>query len=142
MLTVGQIEDVMSKYYVVDPPKNLILLDKPAARIVGESVVFYKGLQPKWRGDVVILTPLDDEETVLHEQFHAQYGVPEPVADVLGKFFVKKIRVLSRRPVLKSLSRTRNVHYTQCSGCEICQNLGQLMMQAPPGARPQHYLLD
>lgn len=144
MVTRAQVEDIMSKYYVVDPPKHLLMLERPTVGFHGEHLNFFKGLQPKWRGDVMILTPQADDETVIHESIHANFGTGELITDRLGKLLVVKHRFLSQRPFLNDLFvrfRGRGVHYQRCSGCHMCQNLGDVLIRAPPGGRPEHYVL-
>ena len=155
MISKQTIEDVFAKYYVIDPPKNILVLDKPAVSMHGQTLVMYRGLQPKWRGDVIILTPQGNDETLIHETLHAQHFSSEPLANVGGKILVVKYRILSRRSkrweksffrlsksrFLSLLFKDRTVNYQLCSGCFLCSDLTQLKMYAPKGANPMHYML-
>lgn len=146
MIDKKSIEKIFSRYYVVDPPKHVIVLDKPAVSLHGETMVAYRGLQPKWRGDVVIITPQGDEETILHETLHAQFLAGEPLAHIGGKILVVKHRLLERSSFLSNIfqirHRGRNVNYQQCSSCSLCDDLTQLRLYTPQGARPKHYVLN
>lgn len=150
MINKQTIEQVFAKYYVIDPPKNILVLDKPAVAMHGQTLVMYKGLQPKWRGDVIILTPQGDDETLIHETLHAQYFSKEPITNVAGKILIMKYRASNRIRQLFTrpkrflnirLKRDRNVNYQLCSGCFLCSDLTQLKMYAPKGANPMHYML-
>jgi len=143
MLTKTQVENVLNKYYVIEPPKHLLMFDRPAVGFYGDHIAFYKGLQPKWRGDVIIITPQGDDETVIHETLHANYGASEPVANWGGKILVIKSRILDMFPNIRDLFlmfRGRDVHYQRCYGCQLCNNLGEIFIHVPPGAHPQHYV--
>lgn len=150
MITKQTIEDVFAKYYVIDPPKNILVLDKPAVSMHGQTLVMYRGLQPKWRGDVIILTPQGDDETLIHETLHAQYFTNEPLTNVAGKILVVKYRISKRfkrffirhkKRFSVRTRRGRTVNYQLCSGCFLCNDLTQLKMYAPQGANPMHYVL-
>ena len=151
MITKQTIEEVFAKYYVIDPPKNILVLDKPAVSMHGQTLLsFYRGLQPKWRGDVIILSPQGNDETLIHETLHAQYFSSEPLANIGGKILVVKYRMAKRFKRLfvrqkKRLSvrmrKGRNVNDQLCSGCLLCSDLTQLKMYAPKGANPLHYML-
>ena len=119
------------------------MLDRPTVGFSGNNLAFYKGLQPKWRRDVIVVTPQGDEETVLHETLHANYGAPEPVAAWGGKILVIKSKLLNMFPTVKDLFlafRGRDVHYQRCYGCQLCNNLQDMFIHAPPGAKPEHYV--
>lgn len=144
MPSVEEIERILSEYYVISPPKHLMMLERPAVALTDGHLCFFKGLQPKWRNDVMLLTPQGDDETVVHETMHANFGTEELITDRLGKLLVKKYRALERFPRLRDLwlgFRGRNVRYELCSGCELCADLGNLMVRAPRGASPRHYVL-
>jgi len=143
------LESIFAKYYIIDPPKNVLVLDRPAATInrqgFGYSAQFYKGLQPKWRGDLIIVTPQGDDETVIHETLHAQFCAEEPLANVGGKVLILKHRILERggivSKILKVRVKERTVNYQLCHGCSLCRDLSQLKLYTPVGAQPTHYVL-
>lgn len=145
MIGVNDLEKIFSKYYVVDPPKHVLVLDKPAVSLHGETMVAYRGLQPKWRGDVIILTPQGDEETVIHETLHAQFTVGEPLAHIGGKILNIKLKLIEKggrfADFFKLRHRGRTVQYQTCSGCTLCGDLTQLKLYTPQGAKPRHYKL-
>ena len=145
MIGLNELEKIFSRYYVVDPPKNVLVLDKPTVSLHGETIVAYRGLQPKWRGDVIIITPQGDEETVIHETLHAQFLAGEPLAHLGGKFLIIKHRLIEKggrfANFFKIRHRGRTVEYQQCNGCSLCGDLTQLKLYAPQGAKPRHYKL-
>ena len=140
MIDRETIESVFSTYYVVDPPKNVVVLDKPVVSVdhSGQVATFFKGLQPKWRDDVIILSPQGDDETLVHEQIHAQYRAREFGANALGKLFIVKYRMLKQ---LRQQRKIRDVRYQRCNGCVLCDDLSQLLLVTPPGSNAKHYKL-
>lgn len=140
MIDRETIEKVFSTYYIVDPPKNVVVLDKPVVAVDhnGQVTTFFKGLQPKWRDDVIIVSPQGDDETLVHEQIHAQYRAREFGANALGKLFVIKYRMLQK---LQRQRKIRDVRYKLCNGCAMCDDLTQLLLVTPPSSRSKHYKL-
>jgi len=140
LVTKHEIERIFSQYYVVDPPKNVLVLDKPAVAFKGQSLQFYKGMQPKWRGDVIILTPSADDVTVIHETLHAQYSASEMFAYPGGRLLAIKYRMSN--VFKKALRPRRKVKYKECYGCDLCRDMAsQLKIYMPIGANPKHYKL-
>lgn len=97
------------------------------------GMAYFKGLQPKHRQDVFVLTPQASDETVPHELVHT-LGLGELAAYPLGKILVWKYRVFKNFPMLKSL-RSSPMKYQKCSGC----NEFALLHERYPG-RAEHYV--
>jgi len=140
-MNIEDIERLLNEYYVILPPDHIIILDRPAVGI-SPYLAVYRGLQPKWRPDIIILTPLADEETVLHETLHT-YGLGEFGATYGAKILLIKHKILEAFPRLRELRLKiggKRVHYQLCSGCELCRDIWHtLMLHPPPGAKPKHY---
>jgi len=139
-LTKKEVQEIFNNYYVVDPPKHVFMLEKPTITFSKEGhFSFFKGLQPKWRRDVIILTPDADDETVIHEALHANYETEEFITSRLGKLMVLKHRFL--RKLNRGSLRKRDVRYIECKGCNLCSNLKELLIHPPLKARPKHWIL-
>jgi len=145
-LSKDQIEYLLSEFYIVEPPEHIIILDKPAAHISHSGgLAVYSGLQPKWRKDLIILTPLADEETLFHEIIHT-YGFGELGATVLGKFFAIRSRIRSRfykmwpRELQIKFPR-RQVTYERIDIPNLKQWLEQMHILVPHDANPVYFRL-
>lgn len=131
-----QLEEIFSKTFILRPPKNVIVLDKPATEIIcnggGCTLAFFRGLQPTKSPDIIILTSLANSETVLHETWHT-YGVDERGAYPMGKLsdliFKKVPRI-----------RKREVKYQRCTGCDVVKDLDKLGIRSPPKSHPIHFV--
>lgn len=136
MIDKATVEQVFSKFFVVDPPESVLILNKPAAAVDGDHVIFFRGLTPMWRSDMIILTPQGDEETLLHEALHQQFRAREISARIGGKVLVQKHNFLSRRPIAGDFwdmfVGQRNVRYEVCAGCQTCNGLVEELRIFPP----------
>lgn len=140
MVSKEELEKILSTYYVISPPRHVFMLEKPAVAFT-DGLAFFKGLAPSWRRDVAIITPQGNDETVLHEVIHNSFGLSEVVTDRAAKVMIMKHRLMERRPLLKSLTPKRKVHYEVCQGCQLCRDLSSLLIRSPKGASPQHLIL-
>lgn len=135
-ITKEKIEEIFSQTYVLRPPKNIIILDKPASEIQcdngGCTLSLFRGLQPVAFPDIIILTSLADGETVLHEVIHT-YGIDELGAYPLGRI---AMRINGKIPKF----RKRTVKYEKCSGCNVRKTLDKLGLVTPPNSHPVHYV--
>lgn len=142
MLTIEDIERLLNEYYIIVPPDHIIILDKPVIGLKPFLAV-YKGLQPVWRPDIIILTPLADEETLIHEILHT-YGFGEFIAYHGARILLIKNRLLKNFPLLRELRLRilgRKVRYQLCNGCELCTDIYRsLRLLPPPGSKPRHYV--
>lgn len=108
--------------------------------MIGESVhervnglAYFKGLQPKHRSDLFVLTQQSSDETIPHELVHT-FGLGELAAYPVGKILVWKHRVLRNFPTIKSLVSSP-VKYHKCSGCEEFKLLHERY-----SGRAEHYV--
>jgi len=101
-LSIEEIQQVLNEHPWIPAPKEVVILDGDVRTEKGVAV----GLTP--RGErLVILTPISDQETVLHELVHEGFGLGELPTQIVT-------RVLSMKPTLFP----RNVKYRQCLECE------------------------
>jgi len=112
--------------------RHLLVINEPVHERV-DGLAYFRGLQPKHRQDVFVLTPHASDETVLHELVHT-FGLGELAAYPLGRVLVWKYRVLRNFPALKSLA-TSPVRYRRCSGCEEFRLLHERY-----GGRAEHFI--
>lgn len=113
-------------------PQHVFIINESVWQEVDGQVI-YRGLQPKGRPDVIVLTPHGIDETIPHEIFHT-LGLKEVGASVLGKISAWRYRVLNRHPVLKSFME-KPVSYEKCYGCSDFPKAHEY------GDRVEHYRL-
>jgi len=86
MVTKSDIERTLSKYPFLNPPDHVYVLDAPI--LVPQLQAIAKGMEVSGTRSI-FLTPLADEETVVHETIHT-YGLGElatyPLAKILKRF--------------------------------------------------------
>ena len=99
-----------------------------------DGQVLYRGLAPKERSDVIVLTPQAIVETVGHEVAHCSLGMREFGATIVGKMSARKYQILSRFPNVKALAE-RPARYERCNGSCAFPKAHQY------GDRVEHYVL-
>ena len=118
MLTIKDVERVFEEHPWLKPPKHIFLIPEDVEYKTARGKVIFRGLQPSWRPDVIILTPRATEETVIHETLHT-YGLgEEPVHRLAPK-------ILQFRRVIPAVLR-RRVKYEKCNGCEEFKEMHRL----------------
>jgi len=113
-MDISQVEEILGLYRV-PKPQHVILVRESVEKHL-DRVIYYRGLAPTDRNDVIVLTPQTIDETPLHEIMHT-LGFGELGATLLGRVMVAKYRVLRNFPLLKSFLQ-REVKYQKCSGCQ------------------------
>lgn len=92
-LTKEEIEEVYASHPWLPRPKHIIMLDGDVKVPEGTAI----GLTPAGES-VMILTPLSDQETILHESIHL-LGLGEVAAYTLGPLLSRKrFSLIRRRP--------------------------------------------
>ena len=133
-LDVREVEEILGCYRSIRPPHHMIFTQETVTKQVDGSI-YYRGLQPRFRGDVMVLTKDAIDESVVHEALHANFGVGEAIATPLAKIFIWRARILKQFPLVKSLVQ-REVRYQKCPGCEEFKEL-----HTKYAGRAEHYKL-
>lgn len=120
-MNIREVEDILGCYRSIRPPHHMIFTQEQVIQRVNGSI-YYRGLQPTHRGDIMVLTPDMIDETVVHEALHANFGVGEAITTPLAKVLIWKARLLNSFPLAKHLIR-RPLDYQRCSGCEEFREL-------------------
>ncbi|GAH84135.1 unnamed protein product, partial [marine sediment metagenome] len=82
-MKVSEVEEVLGLTRFLTAPKHLIKINEPTYQQTNGKT-FFRGLQPKKRGDVFVLTPQANSETVIHEVVHANFGFGEEITHPLA----------------------------------------------------------
>lgn len=128
---ISEVEAFLSTSRLPCPQHVFIIQESVWQQVDGQ--VFYRGLQPKGRPDIIVLTPEALTETIPHEIAHT-LGFREFGANVIGKVSAWRYQILNRHPVLKSLLE-KPVRYEKCSGCS------EFYKAHTYGGRVEHYKL-
>jgi len=103
-LTREEVEEIYAAHPWLPRPKHIIMLDGDV-KIPGGTAV---GLTPAGES-VMILTPLSDQETILHESIHL-FGLGEVAAYTLGPLlYRKRFSLIRRKPEYVERNDTREV---------------------------------
>lgn len=138
-MTKEDIEDIFSHYFVIEPPKHVIVLNKDAIKMDRDKIIFLKGFQPKDDPDIVFITPRGDDETAIHEAIHTM-GFSELGARTLGRLFIMKYRILKLFPWISR--RRRPVRYEETATCSKCSRfIEKNLLVVPPDGVLTHYEL-
>lgn len=114
-MELNEVESILGCYPMLGSRVNHLILVKESVHESTNGMVYFKGLQPKHRQDIFVLTQQASDETLPHELVHT-FGLGELAAYPIGKIMVWKYRVLRNLPTLKSLV-SNPVKYQKCSGC-------------------------
>lgn len=113
-LEISEVAELLGLYRFVPKPQHIIVIGEPVRAEV-DGYIYYRGIQPSSRRDVIILTPQAMDETVLHEVGHT-LGLGEVGATIFGRVMIKKKRFLENFPAVKNLL-SQPVSYVKCHGC-------------------------
>jgi len=102
-MRIEELEELLSKHPFLPKPKYVFMIEE---RVIAElnGYSFVRGATPKWRGDVIILTPDARHDTVVHEVIHT-LGFGELVANLLSPRIAKLRELIP--PIISS-----NVKYS------------------------------
>lgn len=104
-LTMEEVEKVYEVHPWLPRPQHIVMLDGDVLLPEGSTAI---GLTPAGES-VMILTPLSDEETVIHESIHLA-GFGEPMAYTLGPLLARKrFSLFKRKPVYSERDDTQEV---------------------------------
>jgi len=99
MLTPKEIEEILKRHPFLRPPKQIFILSAPIVYPELRAIIY--GINPAGRRDVVILSSMAGEKTLLHETLH-RMGIGEIIADRLARRlmeFRKRFRPIIRKNI-------------------------------------------
>ena len=115
-MDIDEVTDILNSFKLLAllAPQHIFITDEP---IVGnlDGQARFRGLSPKQKRGVIVLSRDADASTVPHEWVHAIFGLGERVAYPFGDLmklryeFRKKLR--ERFPILKKRPRLIKVKY-------------------------------
>jgi len=108
-MRIEEVSDILGICRFLRAPKHVFITHEPVYEQV-DGKTFFRGLQPKSRGDVIFLSAQADITTVPHETWHAMTGLGELTAHPIGKIIALKYEILKQFPRLKALL-SRKVEY-------------------------------
>lgn len=142
VITRADLEGILSRSYVIRPPERILVVDRPLVGIEesphfkhstyhhgGLTVKEYRGAQPSFRSDVIVLAPSANDETVFHEWAHTK-GAGELLAYPIGRIMAMRNRI--------SPFRHRDIGYEESQGAS--ELLRQIGITVPQGANPKLFL--
>jgi hypothetical protein len=91
-------------------PPHLLIVNEPIHNDAGQ---YFRGLQPKSRSDVIVLSAQSDVTTIPHETIHANFGVGEVIAYPFGWLMAKKTDFIRKHPILDSAVPRKQVKYVE-----------------------------
>jgi hypothetical protein len=93
MITIHEVEELLERHPFLPKPKYILMVEDIVIAPLSENLVaLVKGATPIERRDVIILSILADEVTVVHEVLHTM-GLGELGARVLAPLLVWLRRV-------------------------------------------------
>jgi hypothetical protein len=100
LMTIEEVEELLERHPLLPKPKYIFMVEEVVVAPLSENLVLLiRGATPIHRNDVIILTLLADEVTVIHEVLHTM-GFGELGATVLAPLLVRLRRLVP--PVLRA----------------------------------------
>lgn len=105
-VNIQEVSDILGVCRFLMAPKHIFITDEPVYEDT-DGKTFFRGLQPKSRGDVIFLSAQSDLTTVPHESWHAMTGLGELTAYPVGRMVAAKYELVKKFPRLKALISRR-----------------------------------
>lgn len=109
-LTIEQIEHIINSLAILPPPQHIIMLD---GIIDVERKRIAVGAYPMW-ANYIILTPLSNEKTVIHECLHHGLKIGErlayPLSERLYERYIKGLTIPRLVPIKYQIDNSYSSH--------------------------------
>lgn len=105
-MDIAEVSEILGLCSFLKVPKHVFITDERVSSREGGKETFFRGLQPKAKGDSIFLTADMDRTSPIHETIHASLGLGEPGTELVTRIILRKNQVLQQRSLLKQrLSR-------------------------------------
>jgi len=109
---IAEVTDILNQFKLLAllAPQHIFITDEPIVEHFNGEARF-RGLSPKQKRGVIVLSRDADESTVPHEWIHAALGLGERVAYPFGQLMKLRYEIRKRLPLLKNRPRLIEVRY-------------------------------
>jgi hypothetical protein len=111
-LDIAEVSNILGLCSFLKAPKHVFITDERVSSREGGEETFFRGLQPKAKGDSIFLTGQADQTSPIHETVHADLGLGEPGTELVARMILRKNQILQQRPLLKQVC-SRSVAYAE-----------------------------
>jgi len=111
-MDIDEVTDILNQFKLLAllAPQHIFITDEPIVeQFDGEAR--FRGLSPKQKRGVIVLSRDADASTVPHEWIHAALGLGERVAYPFGQLMKLRYEIRKRFPLLKNRPRLIEVRY-------------------------------
>jgi len=111
-MDIEEVTDILNTFKLLAllAPQHVFITDEPIEER-GNGETRFRGLSPKRKRGVIVLSRDADESTVPHEWVHAALGLGERIAYPFGDIMKLRYRIRKSLPMLKNRPRLINVEY-------------------------------
>lgn len=103
-MQISEVSEILGLCHFLKVPKHIFITqEKVSSKEEGSRETFYRGLQPKSKGDSIFLTGQADCTTPVHEAVHAMTGFDEVGTEIVTKAILRKNQILNLFPNIRSL---------------------------------------
>lgn len=110
-MDIAEVSEILGLCSFLKAPQHVFITDERVSSH-DNGVTFYRGLQPKAKGDSIFLTGDQDHTSPIHETVHASLGLGEPGTELVTRIILRKNQVLQQRPLLRQ-RLSKHVVYTE-----------------------------
>lgn len=110
-MQIDEVAEILGLCRTLHAPKHVFIASERVWQEI-DGQVFFRGLQPKSRGDVIFLTEDADTTSPIHETLHSNFGFEELLTKPLTRLIHGKYQLLKQFPQLTELLK-RPLHYQE-----------------------------
>jgi len=112
-MNIEEVTDILNSFKLLAllAPQHVFITDEPIVEELDGIVARFRGLSPKKKRGVIVLSRDADASTVPHEWVHAALGLGERIAYPFGEFMKLRYEIRKRFPLLKNRPKLIKVKY-------------------------------
>jgi len=116
-IQIEEVEEILnsSGLLALLAPKHVFITDEEIVQHMGQEVVHFRGVAPRNRRGIMVLSKAADVTTVPHEWIHSALGLGEAIAYPFGSLYAKLYEVKKRFKFLSERPRIFKVKYAKGS---------------------------
>jgi len=130
-VNIEEVTDILNSFKLLAllAPQHVFITDEPIVEEFNGQARF-RGLSPKKKRGVIVLSRDADASTVPHEWVHAALGLGERIAYPFGELMKSRYEIRKKLPLLKNRPKLIKVKYRPAEAPEKYQG------------RIEHYVLE
>ena len=116
-MQIDEVSEILGLCHFLRAPSHIFITSEPVFEEKHGMRTYFRGLQPKSKGDSIFLPLHADDTTPIHEAVHAVTGLDEFGTEIITRSIIRKNQIMEQFPLLRQITK-KKISYQKVESSE------------------------